>query len=103
MKTRNKVFYILILALMLIFTIYFVSAYTPTRNLCFDEDGRGIECYGLDRKLVAYYEFGVWDKALTQEQVEHLFSERDSGIMNKINKIITDLKNAIKKYDEAGI
>ncbi|KKL07506.1 hypothetical protein LCGC14_2585290, partial [marine sediment metagenome] len=43
-KTKNKVFYIFVSILMLVSTIYLASAYTPVYDLCFDENGRGIEC-----------------------------------------------------------
>ncbi len=78
-KTKNKVFYILVSILMLVSTIYLASAYTPTYELCFDENGRGIECYSLNAVFSDYYGFNgevfFWNRTLTFEEAEEIGKE----------------------------
>ena len=48
----------------------------PTLNLCYDIDGRGIECYNsLYFDLSFYYpidEWAIWNRTLYEEQVFYL-------------------------------
>ena len=53
-----------------------VSAYVPTYKLCFDKDSRGIECMPFDGLLD---ETGIWNRILTDEQVEHLYNDGKGG------------------------
>lgn len=59
-----------------------VLAYTPTYELCFDEDGRGYECYD---GILYIDEYAIWERVLSEEQSEFLFNDGLGRIL------ITDL------------